>query len=232
MRKAYFLLPAVLSLSLACASPEAVKDKLTRALPQTKIGHVATCEIKGLYAVSAGPNVFYTDASGKYLVLGSILDLASGEDLTARRRLEAGKEVFASLPSDLAIKVGTSTPKAALFYDPLCPYCRQALDHLLQEKLTFHVFLLPLHEGSAEKTAVILCAKDPAEALVAPDQADAASPECQKQTAEKIERLKNLGRSLAVQGTPALLLPSGERIEGFNPPAYQEVFHKAKEVEK
>jgi len=232
MRKAYFLLPAVLFLSLACASPEAVKEKLIRALPQTKIGEVTPSEVKGLYAVNAGPNVFYADASGKYLVLGSILDLASGEDLTAKRRLEAGKEVFASLPSELAVKVGAGSPKAALFYDPLCPYCRQALDYLLQEKLAFQVFLLPLHEGSADKAGAILCSKDPAIALAAPDQAEASAPECRKQTAERVEKLRSLARSLAVQGTPTLLLPTGERIEGFNPPAYQEVFHKAQEVAK
>ncbi len=231
MRKGYAPVAAVLLLAACTAPPATVRDKLSHNLPETAIDQVSPSEIKGLYTVQAGSNVFYADASGRYAVFGIIYDLTTGQDLTAQRRAEAGKETFATLPFELAVKLGSGAKKAALFYAPLCPYCRAALDYLRQEKLTLYVFLLPLHEGSAERVTNILCSTDPAKALVEPqDNQPAPDDASLKRAKETTDQVATLAKRLGIQGTPTVFFSGGERIEGFDQQAYRQLLNDTQEV--
>src|SRR3972149_3464251 len=68
-----------------------------RAMPGTTVSEVRAAPIPGLLEVVAGRNVFYTDAGGRFLVIGSIYDLATTQDLTARRKREITRIVWQQL---------------------------------------------------------------------------------------------------------------------------------------
>lgn len=59
--------------------------KMQAAFPNTKIASVKCGLPKNLCEVTAGKTVFYTDPTGRYAVVGSILDLKDRIDLTDRR---------------------------------------------------------------------------------------------------------------------------------------------------
>ena len=76
------LLLSSLACSMANADENAVKQALTKAMPSVKIDSVVPSEIKGLYEVTMGPNIYYVSDDGKYLVQGRLVDLATKTDLT------------------------------------------------------------------------------------------------------------------------------------------------------
>ncbi|RIV83783.1 DsbC family protein, partial [Aurantiacibacter xanthus] len=61
---------------------------LKARLPKTEITKVDCARIGGLCEVVAGSNLFYVDASARYLVIGRVYDMESRQDLTAARLLE------------------------------------------------------------------------------------------------------------------------------------------------
>ncbi|MDX8407139.1 MAG: disulfide isomerase DsbC N-terminal domain-containing protein, partial [Mariprofundaceae bacterium] len=125
-----FFLSLISSLLLiACSSEQAVAQKpdveadIRKAIPDLKIDAIRPSPIKGLYELQVGKGVFYSDASGKHLIVsGHIFETATHRDLT-RERIEALNHIdWNILPLDKAIVSGD--PKAALsmavFTDPEC----------------------------------------------------------------------------------------------------------------
>ena len=69
-------------------SKDAVMQKLKERMPKTEIKSV-DCDTLGSFCeVVAGNSVFYTDANGRYLIVGRVYDLQERRDLTAAKLLE------------------------------------------------------------------------------------------------------------------------------------------------
>src|SRR5512134_2504791 len=69
--------------SVTAAAPPQARDsgdeadllkRLREAFPASRIDSVATTPVDGVFEVVAGPNVFYTDSSGRYLMFGKLFD--------------------------------------------------------------------------------------------------------------------------------------------------------------
>ncbi|MGB3795012.1 MAG: DsbC family protein [Alteraurantiacibacter sp.] len=96
-----------------------VTEALSNRLPKTKLTAVDCDKIDGLCEVQAGSNLFYTDAGGRYLIVGRVYDMETKQDLTAARLLEinpasllggaGGASADADGPNQLA---GSGTRKA------------------------------------------------------------------------------------------------------------------------
>jgi thiol:disulfide interchange protein DsbC len=67
---------------------------LSTRLPKTPLTAVKCGKISGLCEVQAGNNLFYTDPSGRYLVIGRVYDMETRQDLTAARLLEISPETL------------------------------------------------------------------------------------------------------------------------------------------
>ena len=70
--------------SLANAqSEQQIKTEIQKKLgSNVKVKSVSVAPVPGLYEVLVGNEIFYTDASGKYLIQGEIIELASGKNIT------------------------------------------------------------------------------------------------------------------------------------------------------
>ena len=94
MRKAIWIAGgALVSLSVGIASAaysssSGVTEELGKRLPKTKLTAVDCDKIDGLCEIQAGSNLFYTDAGGRYLIVGRVYDMETKQDLTAARLLE------------------------------------------------------------------------------------------------------------------------------------------------
>ncbi|RKF17702.1 DsbC family protein [Altericroceibacterium spongiae] len=73
---------------------EALKEALAERLPKTEISRIDCSQINGVCEVQAKSNLFYTDESGRYLIIGRIYDLETRQDLTAARLLEMAPETL------------------------------------------------------------------------------------------------------------------------------------------
>ncbi|OZB46972.1 MAG: disulfide bond isomerase, partial [Thiomonas sp. 14-66-4] len=142
------LLGLAASLVLATASQAQTTAEVRNALAKVLPNFPASAKIiktpyAGLYEVDIGDRVFYTDASGRYLFAGEILDTKTGTNMTKERIAELQKISWKDLPFKDSFKVvyGNGKRQIAVFEDPYCPYCHQ-LDKTLEKmsNMTVHVF--------------------------------------------------------------------------------------------
>lgn len=202
------------------AAEARIKATLEQRYPNTTIEAVhASTTIAGWYEVVTATDIAYSDAKAELLLVGSLTDTRSKENLSARRWEQLHAIDFKSLPFDRAIKVvkGDGSRKLAVFADPDCPYCRK-LEQELQgfPNLTVYIFLFPiaeLHPDANRHAEQIWCAADAATSWAswvleqkAPVEAKCAST--------PIAELAALGARLKITGTPTMFTVDGNRVVG------------------
>jgi thiol:disulfide interchange protein DsbC len=71
-----------------------VQSALAARLPKTPLTSVDCDKIDGICEVQAGQNLFYTDVSGRYLIIGRVYDMETRQDLTAARLLDINPDML------------------------------------------------------------------------------------------------------------------------------------------
>ncbi len=216
-----FVVAGLLSVSAAAVAQEA---KIKKAL-QNKLGTDAPIEsvtktpYSGLYEVKVGNEIIYSDADGRYVFVGRVLDTETSKDMTQARIDELNRVKFADLPLDLAVKSvkGNGKRVIAVFEDPNCGYCKRFRKSLSDMKdLTVYTFMYPiLGDDSKTKARNMWCASDKAKAWddwMINGKAAAAAPDACKAT--EIDKVVELGKKYRVTGTPTIFFTDGSRIPG------------------
>ncbi|QEA12382.1 DsbC family protein [Comamonas flocculans] len=214
-----FLLAALLLGAQAAHAQEAqIRKTLGERIPQlAQIDEVSTTPMKGLYEIRLGTDVYYTDASGNFLIQGELIDTGARRNLTEDRVNKLTAIDFKSLPLQDAFKVvhGKGERQLVVFEDPNCGYCKRfEKDMQKVDNVTLHVFLYPiLSADSAEKSRNIWCAKDPAAVWQDHMLRDVAPPAASCDVGA-LQRNLALGRKHKITGTPTLIFPDGSRVPG------------------
>jgi thiol:disulfide interchange protein DsbC len=207
--------------ALACVSLVAHADEAeVRKAVESKLGKVekiAKAPMAGIWEVTVDSQIFYVDDKAAYVILGNMMDMKTGRNLTAERQ-------FNSLPLELALKQVRGTGKNILvtFEDPNCGYCKKLAKDLQTVKdVTVYTFLLPvLGDDSYEKSKAIWCATDKSKVWVdwmtngkplpaMPAKCDIAG----------LNKSAQLGAKLRINGTPHIFFANGERVPGYIPAA-------------
>jgi len=196
-----------------------IRKNLKERMPQIQpIDEVRRTPMPGLFEVRVdGTDIYYTDASGHFLLQGQLIDTRNQRNLTEERLQKIMAIDFKSLPFKDAISwvKGNGERKIAVFEDPNCGYCKRfERDIAKLENVTVFVFLYPiLGKDSVEKSKSIWCAKDPAKSWqdwMVRDQMPAAA-NCDTGS---LKRNMEYGQRMKITGTPTTLLPDGTRIPG------------------
>ena len=202
-------------------TPEAA---FAKAFPQLKVDSITESQIKGLYEIISGQNVFYFYPEKDLLLVGDMYTSA-GQNLTGekKRDLKAkfqakAMEKVKDLPLEKAVKVGNGPKKVIEFTDPDCPYCRKASEALKKRTdITRYVFFTPLaHPNAITKVYYILSSKDKEKAyhdMMEGKPIPASSTEYSKAVKDLAEEYLNIGRSLAIDGTPTFFI-NGQQVVG------------------
>ncbi|MDQ6988028.1 MAG: DsbC family protein [Mariprofundaceae bacterium] len=198
-----------------------ISKNLLRLSPQLQVKSVRAFDaIPGLYEVHVRDTVFYTDAEGRYLISGHVIETATKKDLTQSSIEDLNRMDWSTLPLKNAVVSGDpeGTP-VAIFTDPDCPYCRQLEQELPKVKgIKFYTFLFPLvsiHKDARAKAIAIWCAKDQHKALqdvmLHNKQAgDLKSTVCNNPIDDNLK----LAESLGISGTPTLIAKDGRKHAG------------------
>jgi thiol:disulfide interchange protein DsbC len=222
MRNRLLLLIAVLAMSSALADEAALRRVLEPKLG-VQIDGIEAGPVPGLYEVryrsQQGVQVIYVDATGNYVIQGKIYDLRTERDLTEERLRKLNAIKFESLPLDLAVKIqrGDGKRVLAMFSDPYCPACRQFERSLAQiDNVTIYVFMYPvIRPENTDHSRMVWCSPDRAKAWLELAAAPKPKvPNAPKSCGDPVDKVLKLGRSLAVNSTPTLVLANGERVSG------------------
>lgn len=198
-----------------------VKTEIQKQLgDRAKVDGVRSMPMAGLYEVTIGQDVVYTDASARYLIQGEVVDLKTGTNLTEQRSNDLNRIRWADLPLNDAVKVvrGKGARQVAVFADPNCGFCKR-LEKAFQQmdNVTIYTFLVPmLSADSLTKSQQIWCSSDKVKAWsdwMINNQAPTGKGDC----GNPLERNTALARKLGVTGTPAMFFTDGSRINGAVP---------------
>jgi thiol:disulfide interchange protein DsbC len=194
-----------------------VKAELKKRVPEAPIDSVRKIPYGGLYEVTLGGEILYTDEKASFLVVGSIVDLRTKENITEARMRQVNKVAFAELPLDSAIKIvrGNGSRKVAIFEDPNCVYCKRFERDLAGvNDITVYVFLYPiLSDSSVLKAKAIWCAPDRGKAwldTMVRDTPVSGDGTC----ATPLDKNLAFGQSKRIQGTPTIFFEDGDRVPG------------------
>ena len=219
-----FTLSFLLALTLP-ALAQTVEEKLKKTLTQrlgegTQIETVIKTPYNGLYEVKVGNEIIYSDAEGKFVFIGRILDTETSKDITQSRLDEINRIKFSDLPLDAAVKSvkGNGKRVIAVFEDPNCGYCKRFRKTLAETKdITIYTFMYPiLSDDSRGKVKNVTCSADKAKAWddwMINGKAPAAAAESCNANAS-IEKVLELGRKFKVTGTPTIFFTDGSRVPG------------------
>jgi thiol:disulfide interchange protein DsbC len=217
------LLIAAAVLSSAVLADDASLRRTLESKLRVQIDAIEPAPVPGLYEVRyrspQGVQVIYVDATGNYVIQGKIYDLRSERDLTEERLRKLNAIKFESLPLDLAVKIqrGNGKRVLAMFSDPYCPACRQFERSLAQiDNVTIYVFMYPvIRPENTDHSRMVWCSADRAKAWLELAAAPKPKvPSAAKSCGDPVDKVLKLGRSLAVNSTPTLILANGERVSG------------------
>jgi len=187
----------------------------------TKVTSVTKTPYLGLYEVYADGQIVYTDEKVTTIIAGTLIDGATMKSYTAERMQKLTAINFSDLPLDLAVKQvrGDGSRVMVSFEDPNCGYCKKlAKDITKLDNVTIYTFLYPiLSPDSLEKSNQIWCSTDKAKVWnewMLEAKAPAGKSDCD---VSAVQKSVELGRKLAINGTPTLIFTNGERIPGAVP---------------
>lgn len=221
------VLAGILSATVAAATPQTVKpeEAFRQAFPQIPAERIDASEIKGLYEVISGTNIYYYYQEKDYLLLGDIFE-KDGKNLTGGKRAELEQkhaklavEMAKSLPLGKAVKIGNGKKVVIEITDPDCPFCRNASNYLSKRTdLTRYIFFAVLanHPTAINKIHYILGAENKPLAYeemmsgkAIPNPAPAANDAAKALAQEHLALVKNMG----IKATPTFFI-SGNMVIG------------------
>ena len=182
--------------------------------------------VPGFRQMLINGEIHYTDPAGRYLLRGEVLDLQTGTNLTQQSTTILRSQMLKELPEDQAIVFGPAKAERTLivFTDVECGYCRrfhEQINDYIRQGIQVHYYPWPRSGLSGpvhDEMVSVWCAKDRNAALTRSKQGKGVpSNVCeagQKIVAESVA----LGHRLAIRGTPAIFLPTGEQVGGYVPP--------------
>lgn len=226
--------PAV-STEKQSANTQAAENKMTTLLRMRlgnkEVSDPVTTPVDGIYQTQFGNEYAYLTQDGRYVFIGSLIDLETGENLTVIAR---GKTAIAELSQialeDKVIFPAKGVEKAVInvFTDTTCPYCRKFHEEVgkLQEAgISIHYLPYPRggKQGSGYRSLKqVWCAKDKLKAMgIAKDldTGDLPTGDCEK--GKFVDEGFALGNRVGITGTPSLFKSTGEKIQGYVP--YQQL---------
>jgi len=220
------------SLTDNTVSPEQSVTRLLRQrLGNATFDDVSETAVENVWQVQVGNQFIYLMDGGKYALMGELVDLEDGRNLTAQSRRVATVETISGFgDADLAVfdAIGETRAVLNVFTDTSCPYCQKLhseIDKLREAGIK--VRYLPFPRGGSrgpgyQHLKSVWCAEDRKQALTdAKNERFDGLPPGDCAAAEMVDRGYLAGQKIGITGTPALIKSNGEKIEGYRP--YQEL---------
>jgi thiol:disulfide interchange protein DsbC len=223
------LLVAVLlgAVSLSAAAADANDAKIRAAIaslvPNAAIDSIAEAALPGFYEVQLQGQIVYVSEDGKYLIQGSVFDIAAKSDLTEASRAVKRRSALQGVGADKRIAYSPAKPRhtVTVFTDIDCGYCRrmhQQMPEYNQLGIAVEYLFFPragVGSESFDKAVSVWCAADRVQALT---EAKAGTALDKKECSNPIAEEYALGNAIGVSGTPAVIAADGTQLGGYLPP--------------
>lgn len=185
------------------------------------VNAVSEGPLEGMLQVFTNKGLFFTSKDGQYFFEGNIYDLKNQQLVNEQQMRPYIKQQVAKA-ADGAIEYKAKNEKYVInvFTDPSCGYCRK-LHHEMKDYndagITVRYLAFP-RGGVGSETYLqmqhIWCTKDSRGAMDAAKDGDKVKP---AMCANPVKTQYEMGQSFGINGTPAIILPNGRLIPGYQP---------------
>ena len=208
----------IFSTQIQAQAEQQIKVDIQKKLgASVKVKSVSPAPVSGLYEVLVGNEIFYTDAAGKYLFQGEIIELATGKNITEQRQNDLNRIKWSDLNQSNAFKTvrGNGNRQLAVFSDPNCGYCKRLEKSLLQlDNVTIYTYLIPiLSPDSALKAKQMWCSSDPSKSYIE-WMVNGVSPTGKSDCTTPLDKNLAFAKTYGITGTPTLFFTDGSRFPG------------------
>lgn len=220
-----FLIAVLLATAAFSASADDAKIEAAIAslVPGAKIDSIAESQVPGFYQVVLQGQVVYVSADGRYLIQGSVFDIANKTDLTETARAGIRRNALAAAGPEQRIiyKAKDEKYKVTVFTDIDCGYCRrlhQEIPEYNKRGISIEYLWFPragVGSEAYDKAVSVWCAPDRNKAL---DDAKAGREVPKKTCDNPVAADYELGQKINVTGTPAVYTVDGTQLGGYLPP--------------
>ncbi|MEW8459817.1 MAG: DsbC family protein [Candidatus Thiodiazotropha endolucinida] len=204
------------------AEIQKVREGVNKILKRGKISSVTPSKINGLYEVMVGPQLYYVSADGRYLLSGNMYDIETREDLTTPKVSHAKAEAIEAVgEANMVVFAPEKTRHTVtIFTDIDCGYCQKLHSEIKDYNdlgISVRYLMFPragIGSESFDKAITVLCSDDRNDAMT---RSKAGEKLAKKVCDNPVEQHWALGKSLGVNGTPAIFLKSGDLLPGYIP---------------
>ncbi len=194
--------------------------------PQVQIDYVGQAPLPGFREVIVGGQVVLVSDDGRYLVQGTVLDIAGKKDLTQSSAALSKYRVGLLNSVKASDRIIFAPPNAkytvSVFTDIECGYCRKLhseIPEYLRQGIAIEYMAFPrMGLGSKDHKDMISvwCASDRKQALTdAKNGKPVPQRSCQS---TPVDMEYNIGQRLGISGTPAVFAADGSQLGGYLPP--------------
>jgi thiol:disulfide interchange protein DsbC len=200
---------------------DAIKVKFESLLPFS-VTEIKQAPIKDFFQIETEKGIFYASTDGKKIFSGSLHKFEEGLlNLTAKRQQELTKKQLADLQDELIIyQAPNEKYVVTVFTDPTCGYCRKLHQEMKEYNdlgITIAYAAYPRAGVNSEMSTTlnnIWCSSDQVDAM---NKAKTDRPFPTVKCKSPVEKMYNIGSAMGIHGTPALILPNGEMVPGYQP---------------
>ncbi|WP_299127314.1 thioredoxin fold domain-containing protein [uncultured Vibrio sp.] len=196
-----------------------------------KVDKIVPSDIDGLLEIQTNSGIIFSSPKGDHFLAGTLYSLDENgkfSDVLAERQAPLNAEKVAAL-SDTVIEYKADNEKhvVTVFTDITCGYCVRLHSQMQGYNdlgITVRYMAYPRQGATgqvADQMAAIWASEDPKTAMHNA-KVERQMPASGKDLAEQkqiIAKQYQLGRELGINGTPAIVLESGELVSGYLPPA-------------
>jgi len=199
-----------------------IRNSLSVLLPGLVPDDIRSTPLDGIYEVTFGSRLVYLTTDGRYLIQGKIVDLETRTEITEERLSELKMAALSKVGEDRMVIYGPDDAQDTItvFTDIDCGFCRKLHAEMArynEEGIRVRYLFYPragIGSDSYKKAVSVWCADDRRAAM---DKAKAGA-EIESRTCENpVEEHYELGQTMNISGTPALLLEGGELVPGYVP---------------
>jgi len=210
--------------AVAGTPAERARAAIRQVNPKVEIDQVAAAPLPGFQEVIVGGQVVYVSDDGKYLMQGTLYDIAAKKNLGEASLARVRKELLQSVPVSDRIVFAPANPvhTVAVFTDVECGYCRKLHSEIAEynkQGIAVQYIAFPRMGPASEdfkKMVAVWCAPDRRKALTdAKNGKRVPMRDCKTPVAMQYA----LGQRVGLTGTPMILASDGSQLGGYLPPA-------------
>jgi thiol:disulfide interchange protein DsbC len=210
------------------AADQAIRKTLESLNLELPVESIGASPLNGLYEVKLkGGRVLYASPDGQFVMQGYLFQIQNGKpvNLTEKtERLAIAKTINGIPTAEMVVypAIGETKSHITVFTDTTCPYCHKLHAEVPQlNKMGIEVRYVAfprqgLGSPGDEQLQAVWCSKDRKGAMDRMvDGKNIEAPKCANPVTKQFE----MGQSIGVNGTPAIVLADGQLIPGYQPAA-------------